>query len=221
MCVLCSSLFPLCVLLPQLVTGYHAFGSGGNMGSPSFLFYDCKWVGMRTQITHFPNNRHFLAIIPVHVYYRNYWHHCSLSKSWFGRMTDMRGIPVTPFFDHTTTTTTLDHRWCVLSIGERSNFTPAETSSAPFHLWWDGGDKAPMMKCECIILINCDGMWHNFIVINIDYHLIRCFSLIRVMCDLLLMAWLNWFLLSMMLFDHAEILLFQHIYEDNLLWWML
>ena len=27
-CVLCSSLFPLCVLLPQLVTGYHAFRSG-------------------------------------------------------------------------------------------------------------------------------------------------------------------------------------------------
>ena len=28
MCVLCSSLCSPCVLLPQLVTGYHAFGSG-------------------------------------------------------------------------------------------------------------------------------------------------------------------------------------------------
>ena len=32
----------------------------------------------------------------------------------------------------------------IMLIGERSKFTVAETSGAPFHLRWDSSDKAPL-----------------------------------------------------------------------------
>ena len=125
-----------------------------NWRSPIFFFSsDYKRVRMRTQITHSSKRTDTSCLSFMLISVSNKSHHCGLSKSLFGLMTPVRGIPA---MDVTWRDYPILHSItndAFLSIDERSKFTLAETSGTPFHLWWDSIDKAQLMGSIRFVLI--------------------------------------------------------------------